>query len=186
MVHVTALLRVISLAFLADNYLIKMKPEWYISPVTVPPPSTDQSLRHSTTRVGLWARRVRIFFFRENVRFGRFSWAIAHGFRHLGQFFANLPDCHKILEDDILWGFQWFLDHRVHIPGLLLVISLPFLADNYLLKWKPEWHISPLTVPPPSTDHSLRHSTTRVGLCADGFEFHFFAKMSISGDFREL
>jgi hypothetical protein len=111
---------------------------------TVPSPRTDHSLRHSTTRVGLRARRIRILFFRENVRFGQFSWAIAHGFRHPGQFFWNLPDCHKILVDDILWGFDWFLDHRVHVLGLLRVVSLPFLPDNYLLKWKPEWHISSL------------------------------------------
>jgi hypothetical protein len=114
---------------------------------TVPSPRTDRSLRHSTTRVGLWARRVRILFFRENVGFGRFSWAIAHGFRHPGQFFGNLPDCHKILIDDILWGFDWILDHRVHVPGLLRVISLPFLAENYLLKRKPEWDILSLECP---------------------------------------
>jgi hypothetical protein len=112
--------------------------------LTVPSPRTDNSLRHSTTRVGLRARRVQILFFRENVRFGRFSWAIAHCFRHPGQFFRNLPECHKILIDDILWGFDWFWDHRAHVPGLLWVISLPFLADNYLLKRKPEWHISSL------------------------------------------
>jgi hypothetical protein len=94
---------------------------------TVPSPHTDHSLRHSTTRLGLRARRVRIQFFRENVRFGRFSWAIAHGFRHEVQFFGNLPDCQKILVDDILWGFDWFLDHRVHVAGLFRVISLPFL-----------------------------------------------------------
>jgi hypothetical protein len=40
---------------------------------TVPSPRTDHGLRHSTTRVGLRARRVRILFFREIVRFGRFS-----------------------------------------------------------------------------------------------------------------
>jgi hypothetical protein len=105
---------------------------------TVPSPRTDHSLRHSTTRVGLRARRIRILFFRENVRFGQFSLAIAHGFRHRGQFFGNLPDCHKILVDDILWGFDWFLDHRFHVPGLIRVISLPFLAYNYLLKRKPD------------------------------------------------
>jgi hypothetical protein len=110
--------------------------------LTVPSPRTDHSLRHNTTRVGLRARRVRILFFRENVRFGRFSWAIAHGFRHPGEFFGNISDCHKILIDDILWGFDWVLHHRVHVPGLLRVISSPFLAENYLLKRKPEWHIS--------------------------------------------
>jgi hypothetical protein len=116
----------------------------YSFTLTVPSPRTDHSLRHNTTRIGLRARRFRILFFRKNVRFGRFSWAIAHGFQHSGQFFGNLPDYHKILIDDILWGFDWFLDHRVHVSGLLRVISLPFLAENYLLKRKPEWHISSL------------------------------------------
>jgi hypothetical protein len=111
--------------------------------LTVPPRRIDHRLRHSATRVGLRARRVRIFF-HENVHFGRFSCAIAHGFWHLGHFFWNLPDCHKIVVDDILWGFHWFLDHMVHVPGLLRVISLPFLTYNYLLKQKPQWHISSL------------------------------------------
>jgi hypothetical protein len=110
--------------------------------LTIPTPRTDHSLRHSTTRVGLRGRWVRILFFRENVRFGWFSWAIAHGFRHLGQLFGNLPDCHIILVDNILWGFHLFSDHWVHVPGLLQVIPLPFQAHNYLLKRKPEWHIS--------------------------------------------
>jgi hypothetical protein len=142
---------------------------------TVASPRTDHSLRHSTTRVGLRARRVRILFFRENVRFGRFSWAIAHGFRHPGQFFGNLPNCHKIHVDDNLWGFDWFLDHRVHVPGLLRVVSSPFLAENYLLKRKPEWHISSLERSLlERTDHSLRHSNTRVGLRARRVRILFF------------
>jgi hypothetical protein len=93
--------------------------------VTVPPPCTDHSLRHSTTRVGLQARRFWIVWLRENIRFGPFSWAITHDFRHPGQFFWNLPDFYKILVDDILWGFHWFLGQRVHIPCLLRAVSLP-------------------------------------------------------------
>jgi hypothetical protein len=122
---------------------------------TVPSPHTDHSWRHSTTRVGLRARRVWILFFPENVHFERFSWAIAHGFRHPSLFFGNLPDCHIILVDDILWGFDWFLDHRVHVPGLLRGISLAFLEENYLLKRKTEWHIS-------SLERSLVHVPTIV------------------------
>jgi hypothetical protein len=125
-VNVPGLLWVMSLPLLADNYLLKRKRMTHFVTLIVPSPRTDHSLRHSTTRVGLRARRVRILFFGENVRFGRFSWAIAHSFRHPGQFFGNLPDCHKILVYDILWGFDWFLDHRVHVQGLLRVISLPF------------------------------------------------------------
>jgi hypothetical protein len=94
--------------------------------VTVPPPCTDHSLRHSTTMVGLRARRFQILWLRENVCFGPFSWAIAHNFRHLGQFFRNLSDFYQILVDDILWGFHWVLGHRVHVQCLLRAISLPF------------------------------------------------------------
>jgi hypothetical protein len=135
--------------------LLKRKKMTYFVTLTVPSPRTDHSLRHSTTRVGLRARRVRILLFLENVRFGRFLWAVAHGFRQPGQFFGNLPDCHRILIDYILWGFDWFSDHRGHVPGLLRVISLPLLAENYLLKRKPEWHIS-------SLERSLLHIPTIV------------------------
>jgi hypothetical protein len=45
----------------------------YFITLTVLSPRTDHSLRHSTTRVGLQARRGRILFFRQHVRFGRFS-----------------------------------------------------------------------------------------------------------------
>jgi hypothetical protein len=94
--------------------------------LTVPPPRADHSLWNSTTRVGLRARRFWILWLRENVRFGPFSWAIAHDFRHPGHFFRNLPDFYQILVDDILWGFPWYLDHRVHVPCLLRAVSLPF------------------------------------------------------------
>jgi hypothetical protein len=94
--------------------------------VTVPPPRTDNSLRHSTTRVVLRARRFRILWLRENVRFGPFLWAIANDFRHPGLFFRNLPDFYQILVDNILWGFHWFLGHRVHVLCLLRIVSLPF------------------------------------------------------------
>jgi hypothetical protein len=94
--------------------------------LTVPPPCTDHSSRYSTTRVGLRARRFRILRLRKNVRFRPFSWAIAHDFRHPGQFFRNLWDYYQILVDDILWGFPWYLDHSVHVPCLLRAVSLPF------------------------------------------------------------
>jgi hypothetical protein len=50
---------------------------------TVPSPRTDHSLRHSTTKVDLRARRVRISFFRENVRSGDFRelWHTVFGTR---------------------------------------------------------------------------------------------------------
>jgi hypothetical protein len=39
--------------------------------------------------------------FRENVRFGPFSWVIAHNFQDSGQFFCNIPDVHRVLLQDI-------------------------------------------------------------------------------------
>jgi hypothetical protein len=116
--------------------------------LTVPSLRTEQSLRHITTWVGLRARRVQILFFRENVRFGRFSWAIAHGYRH--PVFGTRANCLKtsrLSQNTCRWHFMRFwliFGHRAHVPGLLRAISLPFLTDNYLLKQKPEWHISSL------------------------------------------
>jgi hypothetical protein len=94
--------------------------------VMFPPPCTDHILRNSTTRGGLRATGFRIWWLRENVRFGPFLWAIAHDFRHPGKFFRNLPDFYQILVDDILWGFHWFLGHRVHVPCLLRAVLLTF------------------------------------------------------------
>jgi hypothetical protein len=93
---------------------------------TVPPPRIDHSLWHSTTMVVLRARRFQLIWLRENVRFEPFSWAIAHDFRHPGQLFRNLPDFYQILLDDMFWGFNWFLGHRVDVPCLLRAVSLPF------------------------------------------------------------
>jgi hypothetical protein len=58
----------------------------FVTP-TVPPPRTDHSLLHNSTRgmsPGQKGLQVR---FRENVRFGPFSWVIAHDFQHSSQFF---------------------------------------------------------------------------------------------------
>jgi hypothetical protein len=85
---------------------------------TVPPPRTEHSLMHNSTRGmspstnGLQVR------FRENVRFGPFSWVIVHDFQHSGQFFCNIPDVHGLLVGDIWRGFQSFFNHGVHISIL--------------------------------------------------------------------
>jgi hypothetical protein len=39
--------------------------------------------------------------FRENVRFGSFSWVIAHDFQQSGPFFRNIPNVHILLLEDI-------------------------------------------------------------------------------------
>jgi hypothetical protein len=61
--------------------------------LTVPPPRTDHSLMHNNTRgmsPGQKGLQVR---FHENVRFGPFSWVIAHDFQDSGQFFLQHLGC---------------------------------------------------------------------------------------------
>jgi hypothetical protein len=73
----------------------------FVTP-TVPPPCTDHSLIHNSTRgmsLGQKGLQVRLH---ENVCFEPFSWVIAHDFQHPGQFFRNLPNFYQILIDDIL------------------------------------------------------------------------------------
>ena len=78
---------------------------YFVTP-TVPPPRTDHSLMHNSTMgmsPGQKGLQVR---FHENVRFGPFSWVIAHDFQHSGQFFCNIPDVHRLLVEDIWRGFH--------------------------------------------------------------------------------
>jgi hypothetical protein len=113
---------------LSSRELLSTIPEYRMThfvTLMVPPPRTDHSLRNITTRIGLLLDCFEFYYFAKNVRFGPFSWAIAHDFRHPGQLFRKLPDFFQILVDDILWGFHWFLDHRVHVPCLLRAVSLP-------------------------------------------------------------
>jgi hypothetical protein len=94
--------------------------------LTISLPRTDHSLRHGTIRVGLRAIQFRILWLHKKRLFRAIFVAIAHDFRHPGQIFRNLPDFYQILVDDILWGFHWIMSHRVHVPCLLRVVSLPF------------------------------------------------------------
>jgi hypothetical protein len=67
----------------------------------VPPPRTDHSLIHNST-MGISPRQKGLQVrFRENVRFGPFSWVIAHDFKHSGPFFCNIPDVHRLFVGDI-------------------------------------------------------------------------------------
>jgi hypothetical protein len=135
--------------------------------LTVPPPRTDHSLRHSTTRVGLQARRFRILWNHEK----------RHDFRHPGQLFRNLPVFTKSLymtSYEVSIGF-WAIGYTFH------AFYGPFycLSSRELLSIIPEdrmTHFVTLTVPPPRTDHSLRHTTTRVGLRATWFWILWFHK----------
>jgi hypothetical protein len=74
--------------------------------LTVPPPRTDHSLMHnSTTSMSPGQKGLQVHF-RENVRFGPFSWVIAHDFKDSGQLFCNIPDVHRLLLQDIWRGFH--------------------------------------------------------------------------------
>jgi hypothetical protein len=109
-VHVPCLLRAVSLPFEPRIAVIHSGRQ-------------NDTFRHSNGPSSTY----RLYDFEKNVSFGPFSWAIAHDFRHPGQLFRNLPDFYQFLVDDILWGFRWFLGHRVHVQCLLRAVSLPFL-----------------------------------------------------------
>jgi hypothetical protein len=109
---------------------------------TVPPPRTKHSLMHNSTRgmsPGQMGLQVR---FRENIRFGPFSW-VAHDFRHSGQFFLQHPGCAHTRCRTHLVRFHYFLDRRVQALGVFSLLRC--LWNRELLpKRKPEWYISSL------------------------------------------
>jgi hypothetical protein len=106
----------------------------------------------------------------KNVSFGPFSWAIAHDFRFPGKTFWNLPDFSKslyITSYEVSIGF-WAIGYTFHS----FYGSFRCLSNRELVSTIPEdrmTHFVTLTVPPPRTDHSLRHSTARVGFRARRF-----------------
>jgi hypothetical protein len=61
--------------------------------LTVPPPRTDHSLMHNSTRGMSPGQKCLQVRFRENVRFGPFSWDVAHDFQDSSQFFATSRIC---------------------------------------------------------------------------------------------
>jgi hypothetical protein len=94
--------------------------------LTVPPPRTDHSLRHSTTRVGLWARRFRILWIREKRLFRAIFESYSTRFSAPGSTFSKPPG---FLPNPYRWHLMRFplvLGHRVHVPCLLRAVSLPF------------------------------------------------------------
>jgi hypothetical protein len=88
----------------------------YFITLTVPPPRTDHSLKHNSTRGMFPGQKGLQVRFLENVRFGPFSWVIAHDFQDSGQFFCNIPDVHRLLLQDIWPGFDdfWTLGYPFH------------------------------------------------------------------------
>jgi hypothetical protein len=154
--------------------------------LTVPPAHTNHSLMHNSTRGMSPGQKGFYVRFRENVRFGPFSWVIAHDFQHSGQFYCNILDVHRLLIEDILWGFHWFLDSRVQVSRFfcpfMCLCNQELLAQNKAIMM----HFDTLTVPPPRTDHSLMHNSTRDSLRARRVWRCVFAKTSVSGHFRGL
>jgi hypothetical protein len=70
--------------------------------VTVPPLRTDHSLMHNSIRGMSPGQKVSQVRFRDNIRFGPFSWVIAHDFQQSGPFFRNNPDVHILLLE-VIW-----------------------------------------------------------------------------------
>jgi hypothetical protein len=60
--------------------------------LTIPPPRLDHTLMHNNTSGMSPGQKGLLVRFRENVRFGLFSW-VAHDFQRLGHFFCNIPMC---------------------------------------------------------------------------------------------
>jgi hypothetical protein len=97
----------------------------FVTP-TVPPPRTDYSLRHSTTMVGLRARRFQILWLHEKCSFRAIFVSYSTRFSAPGSTLSKPPG---FLANPYRWHlmrFQLFFGHRVHVPCLLRAVSLPF------------------------------------------------------------
>jgi hypothetical protein len=186
-VHVPGLLRVISLPFPTRQLLAQTEARMtHFITLAVPSPRTDHSLRHSTTRIGLRARRVRILFFSRKRPFGAIFVSYSTRFSAPGPIFWKPPG---LSQNTCRWHFMRFplifgpegprsrpfSGRFVTFPSRKLLAQMEARMTHFVTR----------TVPSP-TDHSLRHSTTRVDLRARRVWILFFAKTSISGDFREL
>jgi hypothetical protein len=94
--------------------------------LTVPPPCTDHSLRHSTTRVGLRAIRFQILWLREKRPFRAIFVSYSTRFWTPGSTFSKPPG---FLANPCRWHLMRFplvSGHRVHVQCLLRAVSLPF------------------------------------------------------------
>jgi hypothetical protein len=76
--------------------------------------------------------------FRENVRFGPFSWVIAHDFQDSGRFFATSQMCtdsfYKTFGEVLI--FFWTLRYSFSWPFSARLGA--FGTENYVPKRKPE------------------------------------------------
>jgi hypothetical protein len=137
----------------------------------VPPPCTNHSLRHSTARVGLRARRFQILRLRKKRRFRAIFVSYSTRFSVPGSTFSKPPGSFSrslyMTSYEVSIGFRAirYTFHAFYGPFCCL-------SSRELLSTIPEdrmTHFVTLTVPPPRTDHSLRHDTTRLGLRARRF-----------------
>jgi hypothetical protein len=110
-----------------------------------PPPRTDHSLRHSTTRIGIQARRFRILWIRKKRPFRAIFLRYSTRFSAPGSTFSKPP------------GFfpnpcRWYLMRFPLVFGPWGTHSMPFMgrfvafpARNYCQPFRrTEWHISSL------------------------------------------
>jgi hypothetical protein len=129
--------------------------------LTVPPPRTNHSLMHNSTRGMSPSQKDLQVRFRENVSFGPFSWVIAHDFQHSGQFFSTSRMCtdslYKIFYDATIDFWTLGYTFRVFFGPFRCTWNRELLAQTETRTM----HFITLTVPPPGTDHSLIHNSTR-------------------------
>jgi hypothetical protein len=145
--------------------------------LTVPPPRMDHSLRHGTTRVDLRARKFWILWLHKKPPFQAIFVSYSTRFSAPGSFFSKPPG---FLPNPCRWHLTrfplvWVIGYTFH------AFYGPFrcLSSRELLSTIPEDRMTQfvtLMVPPPRTNHSLRHSTARAGLRARRFRILWLRK----------
>jgi hypothetical protein len=126
--------------------------------LTVPPPCTDHSLMHNAIRSrsrGQKGLQVRFY----EKRLFRAIFVGSTRFLSLESICLEHPRCGQTPCRRHLARFSLIFGPYGARFGPFSARLGAFATDNYLPKWKTQWWIS--TVPPPFTDHSLMHNTTR-------------------------
>jgi hypothetical protein len=88
--------------------------------LTVPPPRTNHSLMHNSTRGMSPSQKSLQVRFAKTLVSGHFRGLYHTIFSTRVNFFCNIPDVHRLLKEDILQSFHWFLECRVHVSGLFV------------------------------------------------------------------
>jgi hypothetical protein len=131
---------------LSSRKLLSIIPEermTHFVTLTVPPPCTDHSLRHSITRIVLRARRFRILWLHEKRPFRAIFVRYSTRFSAPGSTFSRPPGF-------LANPYRWHLMRFQSVFGPQGTRSMPFTgrfvafpAENYCQPFRrKEWHIS--------------------------------------------